>query len=101
MVVADNGSHPQREPQGRNEEHVARAQRAIALVTAFNDVSQRGAMPAARLLHDLMAEDSHPELLLASVCALAAALVDDLAAATGTTPQARLSALGAAAALLA
>ena len=81
-------------------EHVERAQQAIALITAFAGVQEHGSLKAAGLLRDLMAEDPHPEYLLSAVAAIAAVIVKDLAAATNTTPEAHLQALGKAAALL-
>ncbi len=86
---------PRHDPQ-----HVARAQQAIALITAFVGVQEHGSLKAAGLLNDLLAEDNHPEYLLSAVAAIGAVLVRDLAKATGTTPEEHLQALGRAAALL-
>lgn len=78
-----------------------RAQNAIALVTAFAGVSEHGSAKAATLLETLLAEETQPAYLISAVAALAAVLVQDLAKATSTTPEAHLQALGRAAALLA
>lgn len=83
-----------------DDEHVERAQKAIALITAFSDVHRSGSLKAAGLVTAFMAEDDHPEYLLAAVAAIAAVLVNDLARATGSTPGQHLQALGRAAAML-
>ena len=81
-------------------EHVDRALNAIALITAFAGVKEHGSLKAASLLRTLMTEDEHPEYLLSAVAAIAAVILNDLAKATGTSPEAHLQALGKAAALL-
>lgn len=81
-------------------EHVDRAMNAIALITAFAGVKEHGSLKAASLLKTLMNEDPHPEYLMSAVAAVAAVLLNDLAKATETTPEAHLQALGKAAALL-
>jgi hypothetical protein len=81
-------------------EHVDRAMNAIALITAFAGVKEHGSLKAASLLKTLSAEDPHPEYLMSAVAAIAAVLLNDLAKATGTSPEAHLQALGKAAALL-
>ncbi len=81
-------------------EHVDRAMNAIALITAFAGVKEHGSLKAASLLKTLMNEDPHPEYLVSAVAAVAAVLLNDLAKATDTTPEAHLQALGKAAALL-
>ena len=73
---------------------------AIALITAFAGVKEHGSLKAAALLKTLMNEDDHVEYLLSAVAAIAAVLLNDLARATNTTPDAHLQALGKAAALL-
>lgn len=95
--MADTEGHQ----QARFEpEHVDRAMNAIALITAFAGVAEHGSLKAAGLLKSLMREDDHPEYLLSAVAAIAAVLLNDLAKATGTTPEAHLQALGRAAAVL-
>jgi hypothetical protein len=83
-----------------DDEHIERAQKAIALITAFSDVERNGSLKAAGLVNALMQEDEHPEYLLSAVAAIAAVLLGDLARATGTTPARHLQALGRAAALM-
>jgi hypothetical protein len=83
-----------------DEEHLDRAQHAIALVTAFSGIRETGATKAAGLITALMEEDPHPEFLLAAVASLAAVLVHDLSKVTGAPPEQHLQALGRAAALL-
>jgi hypothetical protein len=81
-------------------EHVDRAMNAIALITAFAGVRQHGSINAASLLRTLMSEDEHPEYLMSAVAAIGAVLLNDLAKATGTSPELHLQALGKAAAVL-